>query len=94
MVSSVQGMGAHATWDPPQARSNGSFLDSIRSAVAEVDAQQQDAQQRVTDLMQGKDEDVHTAMLSVERAELSFQLMMQFRNKVVAAYEEVARMQF
>jgi flagellar hook-basal body complex protein FliE len=94
MVSGIQSGGGQIPWTPPEAKSGGNFLDSIRDAVGEVDAQQQDAQQRVTDLLQGRGEDVHTAMLSVERAELSFQLMMQLRNKVVAAYQEVARMQF
>ena len=94
MVSPIQGAGAHVVWTPPEAKGSGNFLDSIREAVTDVDAQQQDAQQRVTDLLLGRGEDVHTAMLSVERAELSFQLMMQLRNKVVAAYQEVARMQF
>jgi flagellar hook-basal body complex protein FliE len=94
MVNSIQGMGAQSSWVRPEAKTSSNFLDSMRAAVSEVDAQQEDAQQRVTDLLQGRGEDVHTAMLSVERSELSFQLMMQLRNKVVAAYEEVARMQF
>jgi flagellar hook-basal body complex protein FliE len=94
MVNPVSGGGPQASWPLPDTKSAGSFLDSIRDAVNEVDAQQQEAQQRVTGVLQGSGEDVHTAMLSVERAELSFQLMMQLRNKVVAAYQEVARMQF
>ena len=94
MVNSIQSAGVQAAWTPPEPTTSGNFLDSIRAAVTEVDAQQQDAQQRVTNLLQGRGEDVHTAMLSVEKAELSFQLMMQLRNKVVAAYQEVARMQF
>ena len=33
-------------------------------------------------------------MLAVEQADLSFQLMMQVRNKIVNAYQEISRMQF
>jgi len=33
-------------------------------------------------------------MIAVEKADLSFQLMMQVRNKIVAAYQEVSRLQF
>jgi flagellar hook-basal body complex protein FliE len=33
-------------------------------------------------------------MIAVERADLSFQLMMQVRNKIVNAYQDIARMQF
>ena len=71
-----------------------SFVESLRSAIDEVDLQQGDAQNQVMNLLEGRGEDVHTAMIAVERAELSFQLMMELRNKVVAAYQEVARMQF
>jgi flagellar hook-basal body complex protein FliE len=76
------------------AQGDGSFLETLKSAISEVDGQQEDAQTKVTNLLEGKGEDVHTAMIAVERAQLSFQLMMQLRNKVVAAYQEVARMQF
>ena len=38
--------------------------------------------------------DVHSAMIAVEKADLSFQLMMQVRNKIVSAYQEISRMQF
>jgi flagellar hook-basal body complex protein FliE len=75
-------------------KQGGHFLDTLKSAISEVDSQQDEAQAKVTNLLAGKGEDVHTAMIAVERAELSFQLMMQLRNKVVAAYQEVARMQF
>jgi flagellar hook-basal body complex protein FliE len=70
------------------------FMETLKSAISEVDTQQDDAQTKVSNLLEGKGEDVHSAMIAVERAQLSFQLMMQFRNKVVAAYQEVARMQF
>jgi len=37
---------------------------------------------------------LHTALIAVEKADLSFQLMMQVRNKIVSAYQEISRMQF
>ena len=37
---------------------------------------------------------LHSAMIAVEKADLSFQLMMQVRNKIVSAYQEISRMQF
>jgi flagellar hook-basal body complex protein FliE len=45
-------------------------------------------------MLGGHTADVHDAMIAVQKADLSFQLMMQVRNKVVAAYQEVERMQF
>jgi flagellar hook-basal body complex protein FliE len=94
MVNGIHGAVTQAASNWGAIGQGGKFLDSLKSAISDVDAQQDDAQTRVANLLEGKGEDVHTAMIAVERAQLSFQLMMQLRNKVVAAYQEVARMQF
>jgi flagellar hook-basal body complex protein FliE len=47
-----------------------------------------------TELLQGDRQDVHNVMISVEKADVAFQLMMQVRNKIVSAYQEISRMQF
>jgi flagellar hook-basal body complex protein FliE len=52
------------------------------------------AQQQVTGLLSGNGQDVHSATLAVEQANLSFELMLQVRNKVVSAYQEISRLQF
>ncbi len=43
--------------------------------------------------LNGDGEDVHTTVLAAERAELSFDLFLQARNKVVSAYQEIMRLQ-
>jgi flagellar hook-basal body complex protein FliE len=48
----------------------------------------------VGDLLKGDRSDVHNVMIAVEKADVAFQLMMQVRNKIVSAYQEVSRMQF
>ena len=45
-------------------------------------------------VLEGTGTDVHKAVIAVEKADLSFQLMLQVRNKIVAAYQEVERLQF
>lgn len=74
--------------------SGSSFTDTLSQAMEEVENLQGEAQAQVADLLEGKGTDVHSAMIAVEKADLSFQLMMQVRNKIVAAYQEVTRMQF
>jgi flagellar hook-basal body complex protein FliE len=71
-----------------------SFSDVLKDAVGNVNELQQDANQKVGAMLGGHTADVHDAMIAVQKADLSFQLMMQVRNKVVAAYQEVERMQF
>ena len=71
-----------------------SFGDVLDEAVFNVDKLQADANQRVGDMLEGDTADVHDTMIAVQKADLSFQLMMQVRNKVVQAYQEIERMQF
>jgi flagellar hook-basal body complex protein FliE len=55
---------------------------------------QGEAQDQVSQLLSGKGADLHSAMIAVEKADLSFQLMMQVRNKIVQAYQQISNMQF
>ncbi len=76
------------------ARQEGGFFSTLQDAMGEVENLQAQAEQQVSALVEGNGQDVHGAMIAVERADLSFQLMMQVRNKIVNAYQEIARMQF
>jgi len=71
-----------------------SFSDVLDEAVFHVDQLQAEANQKVGAMLGGNTADVHDAMIAVQEADLSFQLMMQVRNKVIQAYQEVDRMQF
>ena len=70
------------------------FMATLENAIGEVQHLQGQADNKVQTLLEGNGTDVHSAMIAVEKADLSFQLMMQVRNKIVQAYEEVSRMQF
>jgi flagellar hook-basal body complex protein FliE len=59
-----------------------------------VQQAQADAQKSVNGLLEGNGEDLHKAMIAVEKADVSFQLMMEVRNKIISAYQEVSRMNF
>ncbi|MGH9685705.1 MAG: flagellar hook-basal body complex protein FliE [Candidatus Acidiferrales bacterium] len=66
-------------------------LDGMMNQVADM---QTSAQAQVVDLLQGNGQDVHSAMIAVEKADLSFQLMMQVRNKIIQAYQTISQMPF
>jgi flagellar hook-basal body complex protein FliE len=72
----------------------GNFASVLSSAVQQVDTLQATAEQKVTGLLAGNGQDVHAATLAVERASLAFDLMLQVRNKVVSAYQEISKLQF
>ena len=70
------------------------FTETLRAAMDQVEQLQGSADSKGAALLDGNGVDVHSAMLAVEKADLSFQLMMQVRNKIVSAYQEISRMQF
>lgn len=70
-----------------------SFGDMLKNAISTVNEVQKQSDTEIQKLMTGEAQDLHTTMIAVEKADLSFQLMMQVRNKIVQAYEEIMRMQ-
>jgi len=76
------------------ADGEGNFGSVLKNAINQVEELHGSAQQQVTDLLKGDRGDVHSVMIAVEKADIAFQLMMQVRNKIVSAYQEVSHMQF
>src|SRR5579862_4060040 len=72
----------------------GGFGATLRTAIKQVDQLSQDSQGQVTELLQGNRQDIHNVMIAVEKADIAFELMMQVRNKIVSAYQEVSKLQF
>lgn len=69
------------------------FGDMLGDAINSVDDAKKTADQNVEDFVAGKTENVHDVMLSMEKADVSFQLMLEIRNRAVEAYQELSRMQ-
>ncbi len=69
------------------------FGDLLKQALQEVNQAQDQAEGEARNLMVGESADMHTAMLAVQKADLSFQMMMAVRSKLIDAYREVMRMQ-
>ena len=71
----------------------GDFSNILQGAINEVEGASNNANQSVQQFLSGDGEDLHSTVLSVQRASLEFDMLMQVRNKVVSAYQEVMRMQ-
>lgn len=63
----------------------------FKDILAEVNGQQQEADTQIRQLLLGE-VDLHEAMLALEKADLSLRFLVQVRNKLVRAYEELSRM--
>jgi flagellar hook-basal body complex protein FliE len=70
-----------------------SFKDLLGQALADVDQAHKASDKQIESVLAGDVQDVHSAMIAMQKADLSFQMMMQVRNKLVEAYHEVMRMQ-
>jgi flagellar hook-basal body complex protein FliE len=67
-----------------------SFASQLQSAFNHIEQLHADADQQIAGLLSGQGEDIHKVMIAVEKANLSFQLMMQVRNKIIQAYRDVS----
>ena len=69
------------------------FGDLLKQALQEVNQVSAQSEVEARNLMTGEGADMHSAMLAVQKADLSFQMMMAVRSKLIDAYREVMRMQ-
>jgi flagellar hook-basal body complex protein FliE len=69
----------------------GAFAESLGKLVENVEQSAVDANTAVTNMVD-KTGDVHEAMIALQRAEMTLQLTVQVRNKLVQAYQEIMRM--
>ena len=81
------------TAKPEPTKGEGSFGSVLDKLVSETDAMQHEADKAVTDLVSGEKQNVHEVMLTMAKADVSFRMMLEVRNKLVEAYQEVMRMQ-
>ncbi len=67
------------------------FADSLSKLIDGVENTQANANVAITNMVD-KEGEVHDAMIAMQRAEMSLQLTIQVRNKLVSAYQEIMRM--
>ncbi len=105
MGSPIQGLGSQAgsiaditqsTSGTPGTSPVGSsdFFRELDSMMQQAGGAPSDYESQVTALLQGNGQDVHSAMIAVEKADLSFQLMMQVRNRIITAYNTISQIPF
>jgi flagellar hook-basal body complex protein FliE len=75
------------------APAGSSFDGVLGNMVSEVSAKQAAAGAAMKEVMAGGNMPLHQAMIAVQEASLSFQLMVEVRNKLLESYQELMRMQ-
>jgi flagellar hook-basal body complex protein FliE len=69
------------------------FDKLVTGLVHEVSAKQATAGEAVNGLLSGQNVSLHQTMIAMEEASISFQLMVEVRNKLLESYQELMRMQ-
>lgn len=97
-ISGVPGIlpaaGAGSSLQTAEAGTDGSsFARLVGDMVLDTNAQHAQADSSLTDLMTGNTDNIHDVVLDAARADLSFRLMVEIRNKLLDAYQEIMRMQ-
>ena len=77
----------------PATGATEAFRDLFNQGVSGVEAQRAAAQQSVESFLSGDGAALHQVALAAQKAELSFEMFLQVKNKIVQAYQEVMRMQ-
>jgi flagellar hook-basal body complex protein FliE len=94
-MNPIQGIRIPTPVSPPQTGSlqqaggEGSFKGFLLDSIREVNSMQQDADQAVEKLVAGEDVNPAEVLTAVQKADIAFKLMMQIRNKMVQAYNDI-----
>lgn len=86
---------ASKTTTPAVAQQDGvDFAQALKNAVDQVNEAQQQGRQMAENFAAGdSNTNLHEVMLSLQKANVSFQEMIQVRNKLVSAYQDIMNMQ-
>lgn len=93
-AASSSASGVNKTVRPEEQTSHVDFGEKLKAAVDQVNDAQQAAGKLTREFVSGEtDKNLHEVMISLQKANISFQSMIQVRNKLVTAYQEIMNMQ-
>jgi len=88
LESSQKTLGTKAT----EGKEGAAFAETLQKFVSEVDGTQKTAEAKSTAFAEGRSDDIHGTMVSVQQAEITLHLLANVRNRVLDMYREVMRM--
>ncbi|MES9978927.1 MAG: flagellar hook-basal body complex protein FliE [Candidatus Thiodiazotropha sp. 6PLUC5] len=92
-VQPTEGVEFNLQLNSLESHETGNFATWFESQMGELNNQINSSELELTKLATGETNNIHHVMMSLEKAKLSFQLMLQVRNKALEAYQDVMRMQ-
>ncbi|MCX8084753.1 MAG: flagellar hook-basal body complex protein FliE [Calditerrivibrio sp.] len=70
-----------------------SFSDILKKSIEQVNNAQLEANEAIKKAMSGENTDIHDTMIAIQKADVSLKLMMEVRNKLLEAYQDIMRTQ-
>lgn len=70
-----------------------SFADTLNEAIGNVNELQKNSDVKMQELATGKTDDIAGVMIAAEQADIALRAMVQVRNKIIDAYQEIMKMQ-
>lgn len=91
--SGIHGLGLNRTGAERSGCTPGeSFKDLLSKQISEVNSLQQDAERAIEDLMTQQRSDVEGVITATQKADMAFRMLLQVRNKMIDAYDELRQM--
>jgi len=81
----------HREAEPSSA--SGTFADLLSGALKGVNDEHQAAEQTLGRYISGQERNLHTTLIALEKADISMKLLLETRNKLLSAYQEIMRTQ-
>lgn len=88
-VAGVRGFGDVSA---PQGTEQSNFGGMLKSAIDSVNELQRTSSQTSTDFIEGRENNLVKVMLDSQKASVGFQAMVQVRNRMVSAYQDIMKM--
>jgi len=94
-ITAVRGISLPDSIGPSKSsgRAGGEFGEALGKAMTQAEQSRHIAGEKVERFLTGKPEELHSVVIASQRAQLEFELLLEVRNKVVQAYQEIMRMQ-
>jgi len=70
-----------------------SFADMLKDTLKDVNNAQLEADEAVQKVLNGETKDIQSTMVALQKADVSLKMMLEVRNKILEAYQEVMRTQ-
>jgi flagellar hook-basal body complex protein FliE len=94
-ISAPVGLNSKLLWqaESSQKAKGQSFGTILAQSIRDVEGSGALADQAVSRFLSGETSEIHDVAIAAQKAELSFDMFLQTRNKLVQAYQEIMRMQ-